>query len=335
MWIPVLWLILHLAARAALNPLAAWLYALVAAKPARTAFAGCDIIHHIGEAAPLNGFAAAEAARVWRIPFIAQPTCHPHHVGDSPLDLRLFFQADRLLVHTRYEANYFREKLYRRPIDVVGNGIVDRNDGDSQRFRSRHGINGPFILYLGRKDRQKGYYLLLDAFKIVHRQRPDIRLCCMGPLTSDDGQPNIKGVFDLDFVSEGDKHDALAACSCLCVPSVGESFGLVFMEAGRYAKPVVGRNVPVLRELWKEGEAGLLLGVPEDGQNSANLDASELAAALLKLLSDDSECLRLGASLRDTSEQFLWTAIVERFEASYYRALDGCVAQALVRKDPN
>ena len=321
-WLPVLWFLGKCVVQRPLEGLAANLYQFLSRKSAHNVFAGMDVIHHVGEASPLNGFAAAVAAKHWRIPFVVQPTCHPHHVGDLPLDLRLFAKADRLLVHTNYEANYFRQKSFRCPIDVVGNGIEDRADGDTERFRTRFGIVGPIILFIGRKDRQKGYLLLLDAFAIIRRQRRDVSLVCMGPTGSPSNQQDIEGLIDLNFTSEELKHDALAACTCLCVPSDGESFGLVYMEAGRYGKPAVGRKVAVLRELFDDGAAALLLGVPDEARNRATLSAEVLAAALLKLLSDPKNCQRIGENCRAVSEQFLWPRVVKRFEASYYQAVD-------------
>jgi glycosyltransferase involved in cell wall biosynthesis len=298
------------------------LYQLVSRKSARNAFAGADVIHHVGEASPLTGFAAATAAKFWRIPFVVQPTCHPYHIGDTPLDLRLLAKADRLLVHTNYEADYFRRQSFRCPIDVVGNGIEDRADGNAERFRNKVGVTGPFILFIGRKDRQKGYLLLLDAFKVICRERRDINLVCMGPVGSKDTQQTVEGLIDLDFTSEELKHDALAACTCLCVPSEAESFGLVFMEAGRYGKPAIGRKVAVLQELLEDGAAAVLLGVPDEARNRATLSPEVLAAGLLELLSDPKECHRIGENCRAVSEQFVWPRVVKRFEASYYQAVD-------------
>ena len=216
-WLPVLWFLNKCVVRPPLEGLAVNLYQFVSRKSARNAFAGMDLIHHVGEASPLNGFAAAASAKYWRIPFVVQPTCHPHHLGDSPLNLRLLAKADRILAHTEYEANYLRQKLFHCPIDVVGNGIEDRADGNAERFKTRLGVAGPLILFIGRKDRQKGYLLLLDAFKILRRRRPDISLVCMGPADSTVRQQKIEGLIDLDFASEELKHDALAACTCLCV----------------------------------------------------------------------------------------------------------------------
>ena len=321
-WLPVLWFLGKCVVRPPLEGLAVNLYQFVSKKSARNAFAGMDVIHHVGEASPLSGFAAAVAAKHWGVPLLVQPTCHPHHVGDSSLNLRLFSKADRLLVHTKYEANYLRQKSVRCPIDVVGNGIEDRADGDAERFRNKFGVTGPFILFIGRKDRQKGYLLLLDAFKVICRERRDINLVCMGPVGSKAKQQTVEGLIDLDFTSEELKHDALAACTCLCVPSEAESFGLVFMEAGRYGKPAIGRKVAVLQELLKDGAAAVLLGVPDEARNRAKLNPEVLAAGLLELLSDPKECQRIGENCRAVSEQFLWPRVVKRFEASYYQAVN-------------
>jgi glycosyltransferase involved in cell wall biosynthesis len=335
-WLPVLWFINKCVVRRPLEGLGVNLYQFVSKKSARNAFDGMDLIHHVGEASPLSGFAAAVAAKYWRIPFVVQPVCHPHHVGDSPLNLRLLAKADRILAHTEYEANYLRQKSFQCPIDVVGNGIEDRADGNAERFRTRFGVAGPLILFIGRKDRQKGYLLLLDAFKILRDQRPDISLVCMGPAgaslvcsESTTRQQEMEGLIDLEFASEELKHDALAACTCLCVPSEAESFGMVYMEAGRYGKPAIGRKVAVLKELLHDGVAALLVGVPDDVRNRATLTPQTLASALLKLLSDPEECRRIGENCRAVSEHFLWPRVVTRFEASYYQTIESFDKQAV------
>jgi len=321
-WRPVLWLLGKFVVRPRFQAIGVQLYKLVSKRSARLAFRDADLIHHIGEAPPLNGFAAAAAAKHWGIPFIVSPTCHPHHVGDSPLDLRLYRQANRLLVYTEYEAQYLREKLPGCAINVVGIGIEDRSDGSAEQFRDRIGIAGPFILFIGRKDPQKGYPLLIDAFKIVRRERPEFSLVCMGPAGSAIMPKDVNGVIELDFTSDQVKHDGLAACTCLCVPSEGESFGLVFMEAGRYGKPVVGRNVPVLQELLGAGEGGLLLGQADRTRNEAALKPEELASALLHLITNPQECLRLGENCRRISEDFLWRHKIQAYEESYRQTLE-------------
>lgn len=320
-WRPVQWFLSKCVPRPPLAPLGVWLYGLQASRRAKQAFANFDIVHHIGQSTALIGFAAARAAKHWGVPFVVQPTCHPHVIGDSTLDLRLYTQADRLMVHTQYEEDHLRAKGMHCPIDVVGNGIEDGVTGCDDRFRRRFGITGPLVLFLGRKDSDKGYPLLLEAFRQVRRERTDVTLVCMGPPGRPAAESSVEGVLDLEFAPEETKHDALAACTCLCVPSEGESFGLVYMEAGRYAKPVVARRLPVLRELLEDGGAGLLLGRSDDSRNWVALDADELAVGLLGLLSNPAQCRRLGDNCRRVSEQFVWPRVVTRFEEAYRKAL--------------
>jgi glycosyltransferase involved in cell wall biosynthesis len=320
-WPPVLWTILKTQGRRPFRPLAAWLYELVTAEQAALAYAGFDLVHHVGHATALAAFSAANAARRHGVPFLVQPTVHPFQFGDDPVDFKLYRRADRLLVHTEYERDYLRSRGISTPMDVVFNGIVDRADGQGARFRQKHGIQGPLILFLGRKEVDKGYPLLIEAFKIVHTRMPECRLVCIGPSSGGSENPSTQGVLELKFVSEEEKHDALAACTCLCVPSVGESFGLVYMEAGRYGKPVVGRRLPVLEELLGKKNAALLLGRAEPELNRVQLDANELANGILQLLEDTALCRQIGENCRQVSESYLWPRVADNFEQAYYRAL--------------
>ena len=320
-WNPILWTILKTAARKPTLPLAARLYETAFHKSAKEAFAGYDVIHHVGHATALMGLATARAARFHGIPFLVQPTAHPLNFGDSNLDFRLYRQADRLLVHTRYEQDFFRERGISCPIDVVGNGIEDRSDGQGNRFRAKYGIKGPIILYLGRKDVDKGYPLVVEAFKLLQRNNPGATLVCMGPGVFDPKSKSVPSILELDFVSEQEKHDALAACTCLCVPSEGESFGLVYMEAGRYKKPAIGRKLPVLEELLGGKQAALLLGDPINKMNKTRLTTTELADGIQRLLNDPELRQKIGDASYGVSNCFLWPNVIQHFEGAYFRAV--------------
>ena len=318
-WRPLLWVILKLHAQPAFSGLAALLFQRIAAKPAKEAFAGFHLIHHVGHATALVGFAAASAAKHNRVPFLVQPTAHPHHFGDTKLDFRLYRTANRILVHTNYEKQYFLANGINCPIDVVYNGIEDRSDGVAERFRKKYGIEGPIILYLGRKAIDKGYPLVIEAFKMITAKFHGVSLVCIGPDSLDVKVVPVPGVLELKFVNEDEKHDALAACSFLCVPSEGESFGLVFMEAGRYGKAVIARGVPVLEELFGDKRA-LLLGRQRPNANSADLEPSELAAGLELLLNNEALRTDIGESCRQVSELYLWDIVAEKFENAYKSA---------------
>lgn len=319
-WRPLLWLILKLAARPRYVGIAARLYKLVSTGPTRRALEGFDIVHHVGHTKSLAGFAEASAAKFHNTPFLVQPTAHPFHFGDTPLDFQLYHQACRLLVHTKYERDFFLTRGITAPIDIVWNGIEDRTDGSGNRFRMKYGIKGPMFLYIGRKEADKGYPLVIEAFSQLRLQFPDITLVCMGPRSHEDDIENWPGVLELDFADEQEKHDALAACTCLCVPSSGESFGLVFMEAGLYRKPVIARNIPVLQELLGH-EAAILPGAPDASRNTASLTMLELMAAMTKVLLSEEKCHDLGERCYQRASKYVWPKIVDNFENAYISAI--------------
>ena len=321
LWWPLLWVILKAHARSWLCGVAARLYPVVAATSARTAFAGFDVIHHVGHSTALMGLASADAARRHGIPLLVQPMAHPANFGDSKSDFRLYHRADQLLVNTVYERDFFLSKGITCPLAIVGSAVEDRRDGQGARFREKHGIKDLMILYVGRKAIDKGYQLITEAFTLLRAKYPTLTLVCMGPSDPGIEVKRIEGIVELDYVSEDEKHDALAACTCLCVPSVSESFGLIYMEAGRYAKPVVGRDLPVLRELLGNKNAAMLLGRPNPTRNTAGLTRHELAAGLERLLDDPKLRREIGERCYDVSATFLWPKMVGRFEKAYTTAL--------------
>jgi glycosyltransferase involved in cell wall biosynthesis len=317
-WKPLLWMILKLNARPSFTGIAAWIYCLVSKTPNETAFRGFDIIHHVGHATALVGISAARVSKKLNIPFVVQPTAHPCHFGDGPLDLKLYSMADRLLVNSIYEREYFSAKDIMCPIDVVYNGIDDRCDGSNERFRRKHSIQGEIILFLGRKSKDKGYPLLIEAFKEVTLNYPKTMLVCIGPEDERMSYQKHDHVLELSFISEDEKHDALDACMCLCVPSEGESFGLVYMEAARYKKPVICRNIPVLAELLGDKNAALLVGSRDDATNKGSIAISHVSEAITKLLENPALCKRIGDEAFKVSSQFLWQDVVCNFERSYH-----------------
>ena len=318
-WRPLLWVSMKCRWRPRLARLGVAFYRRAFEPGMRAALQGVDLIHHVGQGAEMIGFAAAGAARALRIPFIAQPTVHPGQWGDSEFDFMLYRQADRLLVHTLYEADWFSQRLSRAMTAVVGNGIQDQSGGNAARFRKRHALQDPFVLFIGRKTADKGHPLCREAYHIVRQQRPEVALVCMGPGVAK--QPPEPGVLELGFADESEKHDALAACSLLCVPSEGESFGLVYMEAGRYGKPVIGRRLPVLEELLGSEEAGLLVGTAVGAGNQVAVEPEELANAILRVITQPELARRLGDSARRVSGRFVWSEVATRFEAAYRETL--------------
>lgn len=318
----LLWLCMKLIGRPSTATLGIGIFNAIFVPQCVKALRGVDVIHHMGQGSEMLGFAAAETARRLGIPFVSEPTIHPGQWGDGFLDLRLYRLGDRLTAATVYEADWLRDHGMTNPIAVTGNGVESDTPGDGARFRARHGIDGAMVLFLGRKDRDKGCALLVKAMPGVWAGSPQTVFAMVGPRGSDSGEipQTDRRVIDLDSASEADKHDALGACTLLCVPSEGESFGLVFMEAGRYGKPVVARRIPVLEELIGRRRAGLLVGRATGDGNQVEVTPDELSAAILEIVRSPALASELGANCRAASDEFVWPKIVARFENVFREA---------------
>lgn len=114
----------------------------------------------------------------------------------------------------------------------VGCGIKVPETYDPGAFRERYGIEGPFVLFAGRREGAKGWDRMLNAFAAaVQRHSLPFSFVTMG--TGPVNAPaSIKDrVIDLGFVDSADLNNALAAASAYIQPSAYESFSRTIMEA--------------------------------------------------------------------------------------------------------
>jgi glycosyltransferase involved in cell wall biosynthesis len=74
-----------------------------------------------------------------------------------------------------------------------------------------------------------------------------------------------RNIRDLGVPDEIKKADAIAACDVFCLPSAHESFGIVYVDAWSYSKPVVCGTAPACREFIANGRTGFWASqVPEE-----------------------------------------------------------------------
>ncbi|MFN2223859.1 MAG: glycosyltransferase family 4 protein [Candidatus Promineifilaceae bacterium] len=127
---------------------------------------------------------------------------------------------------------------------IVGAGVEPQGSGDGDRFREKYGLDGPLMLYAGRREAGKNTPLLIDYWlRYVKSGGRQATLVLIGPgeITLPDASGDIGGeaIRDLGFVSRQDKLDAYAAATALCQPSTHESFSIVIMESWLARRPVL------------------------------------------------------------------------------------------------
>jgi len=197
-----------------------------------------------------------------------------------------------------------------RPWGVVGLGFDPPPPSDPDRFRRRHRLDGPVLLYLGRKETGKNVHLLIDyvvRYRMTHRRDLTLVLAGDGPVTA---PPRVDGVRDLGYLDASDKADAYAAATVVCQPSVNESFSIVLMEAWLAGTPVlVHARCAVTAHHVFRANGGL-----------AFADFYEFAEALTLLLEDRALRARLGVQGRVYVEtEYTWAAVTARLRETLER----------------
>jgi glycosyltransferase involved in cell wall biosynthesis len=198
--------------------------------------------------------------------------------------------------------------------EIVHYGIDP--DGSPRPYRGSE----PRLLCVGRLIPIKGHIVLLRAFREARRQVPSLRLdiAGRGPL-----EPALRAlarelevddaVRFLGYVAPIQR--AIEDAAIVVVPSMGEGFGMVALEAMERARPVIAAEIGGLGELVEEGVTGLLVPPGE---------ADPLAQALVRLGADLELAAEMGeAGRRRALEHFLQERCTERTELLYEEALTG------------
>jgi glycosyltransferase involved in cell wall biosynthesis len=259
--------------------------------------------------------AALDYARRRRVPFVLTPNHHPRWRGYLYRSYdRIYREADAIfaLTNAEKESLVVEKGIPAERVHVTGIGPVLSDAYSAENFRQRHGIEGKFVLYLGQQLKYKGIGSLVEAAPLIWKKHPDARIVFIGP-PSAYSQRIFAGVSDPRLINLGSvdletKTSALAACELLCLPSMQESFGGVFVEAWAMRKPVIGGRIPPIANVIDDGINGLL----------SMQEPEELAAAVNMMLADDSRRIAMGqAGWEKVQAKYSWEQIGRQTMAVY------------------
>jgi glycosyltransferase involved in cell wall biosynthesis len=131
-------------------------------------------------------------------------------------------------------------------------------------------------------------------------------------------------VINLGVVSNEVRLDVLNACDCLVLPSEGEAFGIVFLEAWAVGKPVVGPNTPAATSLIQDGRDGWLVPLG---------DTMSLIWALKRWIDSPSLAQQMGERGREkVLARYTWRHIADVIEGVYVRTLRARQRSAYAQK---
>jgi glycosyltransferase involved in cell wall biosynthesis len=140
---------------------------------------------------------------------------------------------------------------------VVGVGSNVPANPQPARFRSKFNIRGPFAIYVGRIDENKGCAELFEFFNAYTADGSgQLSLVLIGnSLLPIPKHPRIR---HLGFLDDTDKFDGMMAADLLIMPSYFESLSMVALEAWALGRPVLANaRCDVLKGQCIRSNAGL------------------------------------------------------------------------------
>jgi glycosyltransferase involved in cell wall biosynthesis len=236
---------------------------------------------------------------------------------DAALGVSVFapiFRGARAIMYNSFEERALIQAVSSNqhvPGVVVGVGSEIPATVDPARFRQKFGVEGRFIIYVGRIDANKGCAELFDYFAryAASTADPPALLLIGTPVLPIPAHPLIR---HLGYVSDEDKFDAIAASAALVMPSYYESLSMVALEAWALGRPVLANaRCDVLAGQCIRSNAGLYYG-----------NALEFSAALDRLFSDPVLASALGGNGRAYYQRNYDWPVIERAYLDIFARLD-------------
>lgn len=281
-----------------------------------------DMVHSI---TPKAGLLSMMAAKWTRVPVRIHTFTGLIFPYEKGWKRRLLMTTDRLTAscatHVIPEGvgirdDLIRFRITRKPLRVLGNGNVRgidlshyvRTEKLSRRAADLRNIydipdDGFAFVFVGRLDRDKGIDELVQAFRMLEKEYPNVHLFLVGAEEPEgksilDETKEIIAQDDHIHLSDGWQADVrpwYAAADALVHPSRREGFPNVVIEAGAMGLASIVTDINGSREIVKDGQNGTI--VPAQ-------DPEALYGAMKDFLEHPEKVQEMAAAARDLSKRY-------------------------------
>lgn len=230
----------------------------------------------------------------------------------------LYNKADKIIAVSDFSRNDLIQNFGIRPEKIIT--IYNPVDINKIKILAEEEVSHPWfkdkipvVLAIGRLSKEKGFDYLLRAFAIVS-EKMDVRLLVVGEGEEEISLKNLSKSIGIDkdvvFLGfEKNPYKYMRRATIYVMSSLYEGFPNVLIEAMVCDLPVISTVYnPNSNEIVENEKTGLLVPVADEGA---------LSDAILKLLNDPSERIRLAANAREKVKEFS----VEKIAGIYRKAL--------------
>jgi len=207
----------------------------------------------------------AVGLRACPLPSVLVPTLHNERSMSLPLFHDVFRKPSWILWNCQAEQR-LAQRLYGADIapgSVCGVGITlpEILPSACEAALARHGVVGPYVVFVGRVTRSKGFHVLARAFRQLRALGgPRCQLVVIGQRFMKE-LPQAADIVYAGFVDDAERDALIARAAATVVTSRHESLSLVTLESMALGTPVIvnGRS-DVLRAHIDDSGAGWVYG---------------------------------------------------------------------------
>jgi glycosyltransferase involved in cell wall biosynthesis len=216
---------------------------------------------------------------------------------------KLLPRLDAFVALTERDAARWRELMPEAPIQSIPNAVPDTGDGVSP-------LTEKVVVAAGRFASQKGFDMLIPAWRVVAERHPDWELRIYGDGKERDNLQKLIDKFRLgDSVrlmgASRRMYDDMRKGSILVMSSRFEGFPMVLLEGMACGLPPVAFDFPNgARELIADGANGVLV---------KHRDVDALGAGLCQLIEDPAKRMAYGARAAATVREYDSERLAERW----------------------
>jgi glycosyltransferase involved in cell wall biosynthesis len=268
---------------------------------------------------------AYRAARWRNLPVVITPHVHVEQpVTHDVQYLKAILEgSEHVVADTQAERQFLVDAgIDHQRVTTAGIGIrLDRFPiQDKAACRRELGLPSEafVLLFLGRKTNYKGLDLTLETLAALQDLYPELYLLAVGAETESSSRlwaqhEGLRRVIKRGLVTEETRLAALNACDCLVMPSTGEAFGIVFLEAWAVGKPVIGARIEAVSSVVADGRDGCLV---QPGS------VNQLAECIVSLMENPALCREMGERGRKkVIDRYQSPRIADIVEGIYLRVL--------------
>ncbi len=205
-------------------------------------------------------------------------------------------------------------------IDPVGLKNVPLGPDVTEAILDEYGIDParPMLCQISRFDPWKDPLGVIDAYRLVKLEVPEVQLVLAGSMATDDpegmhylartethaqGDPDVFLLTNAQQVGSVQVNAFQACADVVIQKSLREGFGLTVAEGMWKERPVIGGRAGGITLQIEDGHSGFLVETPE-----------ECARRILELLTDGHRAAEMGAAGRErVRDNFVMTVLLERW----------------------